>query len=90
MFMRMGEKAIAHVSLGGPTRFIVDGRGKEWRFEDHPHIGPIVLTPRDDPATLQPGEGSQFWPAWKAWRDQGKRINVVSEKRTECVWEKAK
>jgi len=71
------------VMLGGEDRIIRDARGKVWRFEDHPHSGPIALTPKTgEIATNQPSEDSPFWPAVQAWYDMGKEIGPDGY----CVW----
>lgn len=70
--------------LGGPDRWITDWRGKRWRFEDHPRMGPCVLTPKTgEPAANFPPENSPFWDAVQCWYDQGKRLDANGE----CVWE---
>lgn len=79
-----------YILWGGPTRFITDARGKEWRFEDHPRFGPVTLKKNDDPETNQPGEGSLFWPAHKAWSDQDKKIDDKDPRHVVCVWERPK
>ena len=72
------------VSLGGPDRRIVDATGKAWTFEDHPRLGPVVLNKRGDVAKQQPGSRSAFWPAWQAWKEQGKRVQADG---LSCMWE---
>lgn len=71
-----------HISWGGPDRTITDAAGKRWKFEDHPRFGPIVLSRSGDPASVQPGSRSAFWPAWTAWRDGGKKTDAAGV----CEW----
>lgn len=86
----MAVPRVACLLMGGPTRAIIDARGKPWLFEDHPQLGPVVLKPNQDPVDPQPGEGSLFWPAWSAWRDQGKvvRGEFGAKKIPLCQWSK--
>ena len=74
-----------HISFGGPDRIITDSAGRTRRFEDHPHLGPIVLNQRGDEHRAQPGSRSAFWPAWQAWMDQGKRLEADG---LTCIWDK--
>lgn len=74
-----------HVSYGGPDRRIVDAAGKAWTFEDHPRLGPVVLNSNGQEMANQPRERSAFWPAWQAWKDQGKRVHADG---LNCIWEK--
>ena len=78
----MSEARLIHISVGGPDRWLSAG-GKLWRFEDHPHCGPVVLASKTgDPATTQPPERSPFWTHVNAWYAQGKRTQTVGDK----VW----
>ena len=70
--------------FGGPDRRIVDGKGKTWRFEDHPYCGPSVVDMHGDPKDEQPPEGSPFWDAVTHWAQQGKRLANGNW----CVWDK--
>ena len=76
---------LIHVSNGGPTRIILDGRRK-WRFEDHPHCGPVVIDKEGTPID-QPPEDSAFWTAVELWYAQGKRTQKAGVE-TWCVWDK--
>ena len=78
---------LVHISLGGPDRVLVDGVGIVWRFEDHPRCGPIMLNRRGDPKPTQPSESSLFWDAWKAWADQGKRLEGMYGNFPLCKWD---
>lgn len=73
-----------HISMGGPDRKIIDRDGRRWLFEDHPRLGPIVLNGRGDEERVQPGSRSAFWPAWTAWKDQGKRLQADD---ITCLWD---
>lgn len=77
--MRRGEVCIL---AGGPTQRIVDARGKEWRFEDHPQCGPNVVNANDAPLANQPGSRSPFWHAVQLWYEQGKQVGDDEL----CVW----
>lgn len=72
------------LNMGGPDRRIEDAAGKVWIFEDHPRFGPVVLNSRGNPTAQQPGGRSAFWPAWQAWKDQGKRLQIDG---LTCLWE---
>lgn len=73
---------LIHISCGGPDRWI-SCAGKVWRFEDHPHCGPIVLTPKTgEVADPQPAPGNAFWRDVSAWYQQGKKTESVGGK----VW----
>lgn len=73
--------------VGGPDRFIIDRRGKRWRFEDHPQMGPMLLTPKKGlECDKQPPERSPYWEAVQCWYDQGKRIGDDDL----CIWEPKK
>lgn len=73
-----------HISWGGPDRKITDAAGKAWTFEDHPRLGPVALNARGEEASEQPGSRSAFWPAWQAWKDQGKRLAADG---CTCMWD---
>lgn len=73
---------LVHISYGGPSRYIKDSTGKEWRFEDPPYFGPIVETKTGAVRENQPGERSPFWPAVEAWYAQGKQV----DERGFCIW----
>lgn len=77
---------LIHVSVGGPTRHIIDAKGKRWTFEMHPHCGPAVLNSKGDPADKQPGAKSPFWHAVTRWAQGGHRLDAKGE----CVWEEEK
>lgn len=62
------------ISFAGPERFIIDRRNNKWRFEDHPHCGPIVIDRFFKPEKTQPPEKSPFWEAVNLWYGQGKRL----------------
>lgn len=71
-----------HISIGGPTRLIVDGKNRAWYFEDHPHFGPAVSDRKGNIKEDQPPESSPFWAAVSYWHQQGK---VISDTGL-CVW----
>lgn len=80
---------IIHIQYGGPERIIIDGKGKKWRFEDHPYCGPVVLTGKTgEISENQPPERSAFWDAVNLWYSQGKRINDVGNGEVWCIWDK--
>ena len=77
------------ILYGGPERILIDGRGKKWRFEDHPYCGPIVLTGKTgEIAENQPPENSPFWDAVQLWYDQGKRTKDPNTGEIWCVWDR--
>ncbi len=77
---------LIHISLAGPERYL-STNGRTWIFEDHHYCGPIVLTGKThEPATVQPGEKSPFWPAVNAWYQQGKKTKQVGD-RVWCEYE---
>ena len=79
---------LIHVSFGGPTLMIIDGKNRRWKFEDHHCCGPIVLGRDDDPLETQPPENSAFWDAVSLWYAQGKRTNKLKTGDVFCVWTK--
>lgn len=74
--------ALIHISVGGPTRQILDGKGRSWHFEDHPHCGPVVSDRKGNIKDAQPPESSPFWTAVTHWYQQGKHISTTGL----CVW----
>jgi hypothetical protein len=70
------------ISYGGPDRRIKDATGKVWRFEMHPHSGPIVQDNDGELADTQPGERSPFWVAINLWASQGASIGADGF----CTW----
>jgi hypothetical protein len=58
------------ILTGGPT-LKISVKGKVYSFEDHPYCGPVVLTRRGDPASVQP---MAFLKAASLWYAQGKRV----------------
>ena len=78
----MTPDRIIHISFGGPDRWL-QCAGKVWLFEDHPHCGPIVLTPKTgEVAERQPGPDHMFWSHVSNWYQQGKKTNIVGSQ----VW----
>ena len=75
---------IIHISYGGPELYL--SADKQYRFEDHPYCGPIVLNAKGDPLENQPPERSLFWQHVNAWYQQGKRTKTIFGK-TWCVYE---
>lgn len=73
-----------HISLGGPTRQIIDGKGRSWHFEDHPYCGPAVTGRKGNIKDKQPPESSPFWDAVSWWCQQGKQVGPTGL----CVWAK--
>lgn len=78
--------SLIHISYAGPTRHIIDAKGKRWTFEMHPYCGPVVLNRHGDPALRQPGEKSPFWNAVTRWTQTGQKLNDAGE----CIWEPEK
>ena len=76
--------SLIHMSFGGPVRHLV--AQKPYRFEDHPHCGPIVLDMHDEPLAKQPGELDLFWVHVNAWYAQGKKTKRVGD-QVWCVYE---
>ena len=75
------------VLQGGPERIIIDGKGKKWRFEDHPYCGPMVVGKNGDPVK-EPPENSPFWDAVNLWYAQGKRTSDPKTGEIWCVWDR--
>jgi len=73
------------ILIGGKDYLIKDRSGKEWKFEDHPYCGPIVLDKKGDPKNKQPKVNSLFWESVNLWYSQGKKINECL-----CVYENIK
>lgn len=75
---------IIHISYGGPEFYL--NAGKQYRFEDHPYCGPVVLGKNGDVLTIQPSERSTFWQHINAWYQQGKQFKTICGKNW-CVYE---
>lgn len=73
---------LIHISVGGPKRMIIDGKGKSWHFEDHPKFGLAVTDRNGDIKDNQPPKSSPFWTAVTHWYQQGKHISTAGV----CVW----
>jgi hypothetical protein len=48
---------------------ITDAAGRQWSFEAHYWVGPIVLRKDGRPAARQLGDASPFWAAYQSWRE---------------------
>lgn len=59
------------LASGEREHMIVDGKGRRWRFEVHPYCGPMILRSDGEPASVQPGDRSPFWPAFERWQQRG-------------------
>lgn len=75
---------LIHISFGGPELHL--SADKNYRFEDHPYCGPVVVDRHGDPLTNQPGELSLFWTHVNAWYQQGKQTKRIGD-QTWCVYE---
>ena len=71
--------SIIHIAMGGPVQTI-QVNGNRYRFEWHPHCGPIALDSEDNEATDQPDE---FLEAASFWGQQGKKMGDDGL----CAWE---
>ena len=67
---------LIHIAYGGPDRYLSVGC-KQYRFEDHPYCGPVVIGKNGDPLENQPPESSPFWEAVNCWYRQGKVTEQV-------------
>jgi hypothetical protein len=77
----------AIICTGGQDYKILDAKGKVWRFEMHPHCGPIVLTRQTgEVSEVQPPENSPFWECVSFWDSQGRKLNVLGA----CEWKRPK
>ena len=75
--------SIIHISVGGPVYKLT--AAKQFKFEDHPYCGPIVLGRGDLPADPQPSPSSSFWTHVDACYQQGKKFNEVGGERF-CIY----
>jgi hypothetical protein len=66
---------------GGPDRHIRVG-GADFRFEDHPRCGPMLLTATGEIASNQRPR-SPFWVAVTRWYAGGKQVGADGY----CTWE---
>jgi uncharacterized protein YifE (UPF0438 family) len=77
-----GSIALIHISRAGPDYWIAVG-DKVMRFEDHRHLGPIVLGNKSgDPLENQPDTTNKFWLHYDAWCRGGKKAKTLEGK----VW----
>lgn len=76
--------SLIHISVGGPTYNLT--ANKQFRFEDHPHCGPVVVGKKDDPLEPQPPASSTFWTHVNAWYQQGKKFKEVDGQRW-CIYQ---
>ena len=67
--------SIIHISVGGPVYKLT--AAKQFKFEDHPYCGPIVLGRGDLPADPQPSPSSSFWTHVDAKRWRGLQADHV-------------
>ena len=61
--------------------YVIYIRGKMWRFDFHPFLGPEIVNRHGDPISRQPGERSKFWLGFGAWLSQGQRVEDGV-----CLW----
>ena len=66
------------IDAWGAGPFIMRVAGKEFRFEDSDQFGPWPLRKDDDPMSRPFGRRSPFWPAWKLWKEQGRKVGPDS------------
>lgn len=70
------------VSVGGPTRAIMDESGKKWHFEMHRYCGPMPTDKKGDELKSQPSPS--FWRVVSWWAQQGQEIGEDGL----CSWAK--
>ena len=76
---------LIHIAYGGPDRYLSVGC-KQYRFEDHPYSGPIVLCLKTgEISERQPPANDRFWLHVNAWYQQGKKFNEVGGERF-CIY----
>jgi hypothetical protein len=77
---------LIHIAYGGPDRYLSVGC-KQYRFEDHPYSGPIVLCRKTgEISERQPPANDRFWLHVNAWYQQGKKVKEV-EGKAWCIYE---
>ena len=77
---------LIHIAYGGPNRYLSVGC-KQYRFEDHPYSGPIVLCLKTgEISERQPPANDRFWLHVNAWYQQGKKVKEV-EGKAWCIYE---
>jgi hypothetical protein len=75
---------IIHTLHGGPVLHLQ--AAKPFRFEDHRHLGPIIVDRHGKPSSDQPDELSTFWTHYEAWCRQGKKTQLIGDQRW-CVYQ---
>ena len=71
----------------GVGPFIIDVKGKPYRFEDSDRFGPALLKKDGElKANPYPAEGHPFWRAHRIWVRQGRRM----EDGKVCIWDEPK
>ncbi len=73
-------KSIACILVGGADR-VIQVKGVDYPFEDHPQLGPCPVNARGQEKRLGPRHA--FWGAVTAWVEQGRRIGEDGR----CLWE---
>ena len=72
------------IDYWGAGPFVIEARDRSFRFEDSDRFGPATIKKNGDPTTRQPAERSPFWPAHRAWKEQGRRL--ADDGRT-CIYD---
>lgn len=85
-----GHKGSIITGLGcfdswGAGPFVIEAKGKSFRFEDSDRFGPSIIKKNGDPiANPWPSERSPFWRAHSLWARQGRR---VAEDGITCLYD---
>ncbi len=59
----------------GAGPFVLEHKGKSWRFEDSDQFGPSLVRKDGEVASRQPGEKSLFWALHRAWVRCGRKVD---------------
>lgn len=71
-----------HLDSWGAGPFKISVGAEIFEFEDSDRFGPVHCE-NGEPSGFQFLQESTFWPAWQAWKDQGRRVAADG---VTCVW----
>lgn len=74
-----------HIDSWGAGPFKITVGDETFEFEDSDRFGPVHCED-GEPSGYQFIEKSPFWPAWEAWKSQGRRVAADG---VTCIWDAA-